>query len=135
MRRRWLVFCLIIPVMQQPKLKILVVDDEHLVRWSLRRYLEAEGFEAMEAEGGVLALEILEKEPIDVLITDLMMPEMDGLELIRNALIVRPKLDILVITANDSLNMIQSAEEAGAKRTFSKPIPFKELSGTIQALI
>ena len=61
--------------------------------------------------------------------------KMDGLELIRNALIIRPKLDILVITANDSLNMIQSAEQAGARKTFSKPIPFKELSGTIQALI
>jgi DNA-binding response OmpR family regulator len=121
--------------MQQPTLKILVVDDEHLVRWSLRRYLEAEGFEALEAESGIKALEILEKGPIDILITDLMMPEMDGLELIRKALVVQPKLDILVITANDSNRMIQSAEEAGARKTFAKPIPFKELSGTIQALI
>ena len=121
--------------MEQPKLKILVVDDEHLVRWSLRRYLEAEGFYALEAESGLKALEILRKESIDILITDLMMPEMDGLELIRQALVLRPKLDILVITANDSINMVQSAEEAGAKKTFSKPIPFKELSGTIQALI
>ncbi len=121
--------------MQKPTLKILVVDDEHLVRWSLRRYLEAEGFETLDAESGVRALEILEKEPIDILITDLMMPEMNGLELIRKALVMKPELDVLVITANDSTSVIQSAEDAGAKRTFTKPIPFKELSGTIQALI
>ena len=115
--------------------KILIVDDEHLVRWSLRRYLEAEGFAAVEADSGTRALEILDRESVRVLITDLMMPGMDGLELIRKALTKFPGLLILVITANDSCNMVRSAEEAGALKTFSKPIPFRELSGTIQRII
>ncbi|NOY86925.1 MAG: response regulator [Deltaproteobacteria bacterium] len=115
--------------------KILVVDDEQLVRWSVRRYLEAEGFEAFEANGGVRALEILEAEPICILITDLMMPGMDGVELIRKAIKRYPALIVLVITANDSSNMVRAAEDAGAFKTFTKPIPFRELTGTIQMLV
>ena len=114
--------------------KILVVDDEHLVRWSVRRYLESEGYQAVEAESGPAALRILEEESVDILITDIMMPDMDGIELIRKAIQRHPELIVLVITANDSSNTIKSAEEAGAKRTFTKPIPFKELSGVIQGL-
>jgi two-component system response regulator YesN len=114
--------------------KILIVDDEHLVRWSVRRYLESEGYEALEAENGPTALQILEQEVIHILITDIMMPEMDGIELIRIAIQRYPELIVLVITANDSSKTVKSAEEAGAKRTFTKPIPFRELSGAIRGL-
>ena len=51
--------------------KILIVDDEHLVRWSVRRYLEAEGYLAIDAASGVEALEILNSDEISILITDL----------------------------------------------------------------
>ncbi|GBE15783.1 MAG TPA: response regulator [Proteobacteria bacterium] len=115
--------------------KILVVDDEQLVRWSVRRYLEAEGFEAFEADGGSRALEIMETEAIDILITDLMMPEMDGVELIRKAVARNPDLIVLVITADDSSDKVLAAEEAGAMKTFTKPIPFRELTGTIHGLV
>ena len=114
--------------------KILIVDDEHLVRWSVRRYLEAEGFVAIDAASGHEALEILAKENISILITDLIMPEMNGVELIRNAKEVNPELPILVITANDSSGLVNSATEAGAIRTFNKPIPFRELVGAVQEL-
>ena len=114
--------------------KILIVDDEHLVRWSVRRYLEAEGFVAIDAASGPEALEILSKENISILITDLIMPEMNGVELIRKAREVNPELPILVITANDSSALVNSATEAGAIRTFNKPIPFRELVGAVQEL-
>jgi len=115
--------------------KILVVDDEHLVRWSVCRLLEGEGFETVEASSGLEALEVLEKEEIGLLITDLMMPEMSGIELIRRARAHDPALGILVITAVDSPGPIDSALEAGAAHTFTKPIPFDDLVGTIQRMV
>ncbi len=115
--------------------KILVVDDEHLVRWSVCRFLEGEGFVALEASSGPEALQVMQDEDIWILITDLMMPDMDGVELIRKARVHNPDLTILVITAVDSPGPIHSAREAGAMHTFTKPIPFKELVGTIQRMV
>jgi CheY-like chemotaxis protein len=115
--------------------KILVVDDEHLVRWSVCRFLEGEGFITLEASSGPEALQILQSENIWLLITDLMMPVMDGIELIRQARIHDSDLAILVITAVDSPGPIHSAREAGAMHTFTKPIPFEDLVGTIQRMV
>ena len=115
--------------------KILVVDDEDLLRWSLTRFLESEGFEAYEAEGGHKALEILESYPISVLVTDLMMPEMDGIELIRIAVERTPALFVLVITAADSSHLVTSAQDVGALKIFSKPLSFSDIAGTINSLL
>ena len=115
--------------------KILVVDDEHLVRWSVCRFLEGEGFTVLEASSGPEALQFLQNEDIWILITDLMMPVMDGVELIRQARIQDPDLTIFVITAVDSPGPVHSAREAGAMRTFTKPIPFDDLVGTIQRMV
>jgi len=115
--------------------KILVVDDEHLVRWSVCRFLEGEGFETAEASSGPEALQVLQNEDISILITDLMMPDMDGLELIRKARAYNPELIIFVISAVDSPEPILSARQAGAMHTFTKPIPFEELVGTIQKVV
>lgn len=115
--------------------KILVVDDEHLVRWSICRFLESEGFEAREASSGREALEIMATEEVSILVTDLMMPGMDGVELIRRARALNPGLAVLVVTAVDSPEPIQSARMAGAVKTFTKPIPFKDLVGTIQRMV
>jgi len=114
--------------------KILIVDDEHLVRWSVRRYLESEGFQAIEASSGQEALEILDSGDISVLITDLMMPEMDGVELINRALETKPDLDVLVITAIEGSEFVDSAQRAGAIGVFPKPIHFNNLLNTIQGL-
>lgn len=113
---------------------VLVVDDEHLVRWSLKRYLESEGYRTIAASCGEEAMEILGTVPVDILITDIIMPKMDGLELIRRALEQHPNLRALVITANDTVNLLKSAREAGALHTFSKPIPFQELTGVMENL-
>jgi CheY-like chemotaxis protein len=63
------------------------------------------------------------------------MPEMDGVELIQKARTRIPDLAILVITAVDSPGPIHSAREAGALHTFTKPIPFEQLVGTIQRMV
>jgi CheY-like chemotaxis protein len=98
--------------------KILVVDDEHLVRWSVSRFLESEGFVVVEASSGPEALKILQNDDIRILTR-----------------VNNPELTIFVITAVDSPEPILSARQAGATHTFTKPIPFEELVGTIQKVV
>ncbi len=118
------------------KAKVLVVDDEHLVRWSLCRHLEKQGFSACEAERGQDALRLLESEgPFQAVITDLMMPEMDGVEFIRRAKGLHPELTFLVITALDSASAMGDAVAAGALRAFPKPFDLSEISRTLQSLV
>ena len=115
--------------------KVLVVDDEQMVRWSLCRYLESEGYNAIEADSGPAALEIINANEIDIMITDLMMPTMSGVELIKKAQLQYPGLKILVITANETPEMIRSAIDAGASETFVKPIPFGKLVASLQRIM
>ena len=64
-------------------MKLLVVDDEKLIREVIREYGEAEGYEIVEAENGIDALKILEKDQIDLMILDIMMPKLDGYSVLR----------------------------------------------------
>jgi CheY-like chemotaxis protein len=121
--------------MGEKRLNVLVVDDEHLVRWSVCRYLEAEGFGTHEAECGNSAMEVLRQQAIDILITDIMMPFMDGIELMQQARELVPELKMLAITANDTPENLRSAQEAGAIETITKPIPFNKLMGTLQKVV
>ena len=114
--------------------RILIVDDEHLVRWSIRYFLEKEGFHTEEASSAQEALQILQSGDVSVLITDLMMPGMHGVDLINQAIKTTPDLDVLVITAIDDSVIVDNAQQAGAIGVFSKPIHFNELLSTIHGL-
>lgn len=113
---------------------VLIVDDERLVRWSVRYFLEKEGYIAQEASSANEALEILASSEINVLITDLMMPGMHGVELINQARKASPGISVLVITAIDDCDVVDSAHKAGAVSVFSKPIRFNELLSAIHGL-
>ena len=73
---------------------VLVVDDEHGIRLLLRRYLEREGYRVVEAADGAAALAVLATQPIDLAVVDVMMPKVDGFELVRQ---VRARSDLPVI--------------------------------------
>ena len=60
-------------------MKLLIVDDEKLIRDVIKTYAETENFEALEAENGLEALDVLKKETVDLIILDIMMPKMDGM--------------------------------------------------------
>jgi len=104
--------------------RILVVDDEEAYRRLMAKHLERKGFEVESAGDGQTALAVLEgSEPFDVLVTDLMMPGMSGLELLEEVKRRRPEMEVIVITASDDVeNAVLAMREDGAYDYLLKPL-------------
>lgn len=112
--------------------KILIVDDSPVVKKIITTNLVKEGYEVIDASDGASALEIIQEEKIDFLITDLNMPKMDGMQLIKE-LRKNPSykwLPIVMLTTNPSEE--EKALEAGANLYLKKPVRFEVLLETIQ---
>lgn len=106
---------------------ILVVDDESGIREVLRAALSAEGYRVMAATNGEEALTVLERETVDLLITDLSMPEMDGIELLRRASRQSPDTPAIVVTAFGSKESAIEAMRHGAVNYLEKPFDVEEM--------
>jgi CheY-like chemotaxis protein len=104
--------------------RILVVDDEEAYRDLMAKHLERKGFNVDKASDGREALQVLESSPsYDVLVTDLMMPEMGGLELLKEVKAHQPDLEVIVITASDDVaNAVTAMREDGAYDYLLKPL-------------
>ena len=96
------------------KTKVLVVDDEEIMREFLADVLKDEGYDVTTASSGIMALELIEKETVEVMITDLMMPGMSGLEMLAQAKEMDPSLDIIVMTGYASVESAVESMKAGA---------------------
>jgi len=103
------------------KVKILVVDDEAIVRESLRDWLADAGYQVLTAENGPKALEVVEKEKPSIMIADLVMPGMDGIELMKRAKARRPGIEVVIITAYASIPTAITAMKEGAYDYIEKP--------------
>jgi DNA-binding NtrC family response regulator len=103
------------------KAKILVVDDEAIIRDSLREWLGGSGHQVLTAENGTQALEIIRKEKPAILITDLVMPGMDGIELMKQAKEISPGIEVIIITAYGSIPTAINAIREGAYDYIEKP--------------
>ena len=118
--------------------RILVIDDDMQMREMLRQVLERAGYEVEDAADGKIGMNIQRQEPVDLVITDLIMPEKEGIETIRELRRDFPQLKIVAISgggrisANGYLNV---AKTIGADHTFSKPFELKELIGTVKDLL
>ncbi len=108
----------------EPKGHILVVDDEASAREALKALLEDTGYAVETAPEGFKALGVLEEWPCDVLLTDLRMPMMSGLELIEKARDADPELACIVMTAFGSIENAVEAMKAGADDYLTKPLNF-----------
>jgi YesN/AraC family two-component response regulator len=109
---------------------ILIIDDEDLVRRSVRKILEKEGHTIAEASSGQEGLKLVYNHPFDLLITDIFMPETDGLEVIQKLHQENPNLKILAITgggATGGFNFLPQAKAFGAHATLHKPFLRDEL--------
>lgn len=118
--------------------KILVVDDDAQVRQLLRRLLTRSGYDVSEAGDGAAAQRIVETEPIDLLITDIIMPEKEGIELITMMRKSRPSLPIIAISGGghaDSEQYLEIARLLGAKRVLGKPFDVDELLTAVAELL
>jgi two-component system response regulator HydG len=106
---------------------VLIVDDEANARKGLKTLLEQSGFEVMTAGDGAEALDILATTPPDVVVTDLRMPRVDGLELLRRARLAMEDLPVIVVTAFGAIDSAIHAMRAGAEDYLEKPVQIEEL--------
>ena|SRR5215469_8559690 len=113
--------------------KIVLVEDDDDTRTLLKFLLESEGYNVTTADDGRRAMEIVESMQPDILITDLMMPKVSGLELIRHTRQLHPAIPILLLSGNGDV-IKYDALEAGATRIFVKPFDTDELLKTVKAL-
>ena len=115
------------------KLRILVVDDEEMIRWALGEFLQRRGDEYELAGSGPEALEILRERDFDILLSDLAMPEMHGIELIREARALRPQMVAVVLTGYGSREDIMAAMKERVFEFVDKPIrDYSEFSLTLE---
>jgi len=103
------------------KAKILVVDDEVIIRDSLRDWLNDAGYEVFTAENGPQALQAIQREGLKIVIADLVMPGMDGIELMKRAKQVSPDIEVIIITAYGSIPTAITAVREGAYDYIQKP--------------
>ena len=121
-----------------PSVRVLVVDDEDLVREMLAETLEDSGFQVLTAGGGTAALALLAAgEAVDILISDLSMPGMDGIAVIRAAQERRPGLPAVLLTgyAGDSAAIAIGGAVSGAFSLLRKPVRAHDLVDRVQALL
>ncbi len=114
--------------METMKGKILVLDDEQIVLDSISRILEEENYEIRTCRTGKEALEALKECGFDILMTDLMMPEMDGLEAMESLLEIDPDLSMIMITAYPTVDTAVGAMKMGAVDYLRKPFTPEQLT-------
>ena len=107
---------------------ILVVDDEEAIRTSLRSILEDEGYEVSVAANGVEALKIYGTDPPDLMILDIWMPEMDGLETLRRVKEFVPATQIMMISGHGSIETAVKAIKLGAYDYIEKPLSLENVT-------
>ncbi len=115
--------------------KILVVEDEEQIASFLRRGLAYEGYEVDVAPDGVVALSKARETRMDLVVLDLMLPGMDGLEVCRRLRTTNSSLPILVLTARDSVSDRVQGLDAGADDYMVKPFALAELLARVRALL
>ncbi|MDR2590887.1 MAG: response regulator transcription factor [Oscillospiraceae bacterium] len=118
--------------------RILVVEDDTNIRKLICAVLKQHGFEALQADDGVAALEVMDKQHVDLVVLDLMMPNMDGYELtkqIRNAGSAWESLPILMVTAKQEPKDKRQGFLAGTDDYMTKPVDEQEMVLRIKALL
>jgi DNA-binding NtrC family response regulator len=115
-----------------PKSTILAVDDDSVVLFLLETHLTEAGFNRITASGGAEALRILEQRHVDLIVSDLVMPEMDGRELLERVARLYPGLPTIVISAHGSVESAVDAMRRGAYDYLEKPYNPDDLRITIQ---
>jgi len=114
---------------------ILLVDDNENIRKLMEIYLKQEGYHVLQAENGEEALEVLSGTNADLVIADIMMPEMDGYELTRVLRDAQFNMPILMVTAKDAFSDKKMGFGLGADDYMTKPVDMEELILRVNALL
>ena len=118
--------------MTEPSGKILIVDDEQNMRIVLFEALSRNGYEVAVSENGRTALEMVKKNLPDVVIADIKMPEMDGIELLNRLKKQHPDLPVVIITGYAAVNTAVKAMKQGAFDYIIKPFPVEVIENTVK---
>lgn len=116
-------------------IKILIVEDEHHLRAAFSQSLKNEGFSVTEADDGLNALNLFYLEHFDLIVTDIMMPRMDGFELVKQIRQTNKDIPIIMLTALETLEDKVVGFKSGADDYLVKPISMKELIVRIYAML
>src|SRR6202142_1823187 len=115
-----------------PTEKILVVDDERLVRWSLRQKCEEWGYHVTEAEAGEPGLKLAQHDPPDLVLLDVRLPDINGIQVLEQLKKNESAPAVIMITADPQLDDVKIAIKLGAYDFIGKPLDFDELHVTIK---
>jgi len=117
---------------------VMIVDDDQQILKLLSEIIQKEGHQVVATEDGEQAFQQFQKQHIDLVITDLLMPNKEGLELIQELRGIRPELKIIAYSGGGKMqpdNYLDFAKGMGADRVFSKPIPIKQLTTAVADLL
>jgi two-component system cell cycle response regulator CpdR len=114
-------------------LRILLAEDDEAMRTYLARALERTGYKVTAVDNGVAALPLLDSEPFDLLLTDIVMPEMDGIELAQKAAEIAPGIRVMFITGFSAVALKAGRKSPDAK-VLSKPFHLKDLVAEVERM-
>lgn len=115
--------------------RILLAEDDESMRGFLERALTRAGYDVVSFNNGVEALDRLKEEPFALLLTDIVMPRMDGIELARRASELDPDLKIMFITGFAAVTLSNASEAPNDARVLSKPFHLKDLVNEVERLL
>jgi DNA-binding NtrC family response regulator len=110
--------------MMPDKIRIMVIDDEPLMRVTIQDALIAEGYEVVTAETGRKGLDLFRDNKTDILVTDLKLPDMDGIQILREVKTFSSETQVILITAYGSIDSAVTAMKEGASDYLTKPFPW-----------
>ncbi len=114
------------------KEKILIVDDQFGIRILLNEVLQKEGYQTFQAANGVQALDIVDKDFPDLVLLDMKIPGMDGIEILKRMKKKYENIRVIIMTAYGELDMIQEAKDLGAITHFAKPFDIDEIRQAVK---
>ncbi len=114
-------------------LKILLAEDDESMRLYLARALEKTGYAVTAVDRGTAAVPLLERERFDLLLTDIVMPEMDGIELAQKAATIAPDIRVMFITGFAAV-ALKAGKRAPDARVLSKPFHLKDLVAEVDRM-
>jgi two-component system, response regulator, stage 0 sporulation protein F len=114
------------------KAKILIVDDQFGIRILLNEVFQKEGYNTYQAANGLQALDIVKKHDPDLVLLDMKIPGMDGIEILKRMKVIDKEIRVIIMTAYGELDMIQEAKELGAIMHFAKPFDIDDIRAAVK---
>ncbi len=115
--------------------KLLIVDDQFGIRILLNEIFQKEGYKTFQAANGQQALEIVRKHSPELVLLDMKIPGMDGIEILKRMKEIEPEIRVIIMTAYGELDMIQEAKDLGALTHFAKPFDIDDIREAVRKYI